>query len=160
MRLDRLRIYYHSEVYNETSLRSKAYLNDLLVNEINQCLTVCGCLSFNCDRNEREFYIISLLPSPITHKRNCKECTVDMPTGTLYVNTKIPTCISEERPGPSKCSLIFKWQRKIDSLSAPDRLLLQKPQPITSMLIHVDFIPALEPLKLSPCGAFFTNMTT
>ena len=159
VRLDSLRQYYHNEVilYNKKSLRGKRRLNDLFVNEINQCLTVCGCLFFKCNRKvvQRELYTISFLPSQITHKQNCKRCTVDMPTGTLLINSDMS--INQRSIGPNKCSEIFKWQSKINILSAPDRLLLQRPKPITSMPIYVDFIPSLEPEKLSPSGAFYKH---
>ena len=71
---------------------------------------------------------------------------MDMPTGTLYVNTEID--IYQRINGPNNCSLIFQWISKTKTLSAPDDLLLQKPQPISSLPIYVDFLPALESMVL------------
>ena len=73
-----------------------------------------------------------------------------MPTGTLHVNTKISIYPSSK--GPNDCSLIFQWTSKTNTLSAPDRWLLQKPQPISSLPIYVDFLPALESLKPNSSG--------
>ena len=55
--------------------------------------------------------------------------------------------------GPNNCSLIFQWTSKTKSLSVPDKLLLQKPEPISSLPIYVDFLPALESRKPISLGA-------
>ena len=73
-----------------------------------------------------------------------------MLTGPLHVNTEIN--IYQGSLGPNNCSLIFQWISKAKTLSAPDQLLLRKPQPISSLPIYVDFLPALESLTPTPSG--------
>ena len=68
-----------------------------------------------------------------------------MPTGTLLVNTE--TNIEPRSNDPNNCSLIFLWRSKSKTLSVPDKLLLQKPQSVSSLPIYVDFLPALESRK-------------
>ena len=73
-----------------------------------------------------------------------------MPTGTLHVNTEVN--IIKHGDGPNQCSLAFQWTSKARSLSALDEQLLQKIQPISSLPIYVDFLPALESRKPTPSG--------
>ena len=147
--LERVRQCYsdRQNEFNTNSLEDKRVISDLFLNEINYCLTTaCNCLSFQC-RKRLSQYLISLEH----HKHGCGECTVDMPTGTLRVNTV--TGIDQNSDGPNNCSLIFQWTSKAKSLSAPDKLLLQEPQPVSSLPIFVDFLPALESLTSSSSGA-------
>ena len=126
-------------------------ISDLFLKEINYSLTAsCACLSLQCYINQDGVYNILLRPSSVEHNHECGECTVDMSTGTLHVNTEI--YIDQQSFGPNKCSLIFQWTSKTKTLSAPDKLLLQKPQPISSMPIFIDFLPALESLKPTSPG--------
>ena len=77
-----------------------------------------------------------------------------MSTGTLHVNTEID--IYQNHLGGThlnNCSLIFQWTSKTKSLSAPDKEFLQKPRPISSLPIYVDFLPAPESLKPASPGA-------
>ena len=63
-------------------------------------------------------------------------------SGTLHVNTEID--IDQNSSGPNNCLLIFQWRSKTKTLLALDKLLLQKPQSVSSLTTYVDFIPALE----------------
>ena len=148
---ERLMHYYNREhKFTAEILKDKGVISDLFLNEINCCLTTsCDCLSLHCDRDKR-LNKVALRPSAVEHKHGCGECTVDMPTGTLHVNTKITIHRGSLRP--DSCSLIFQWTSKTKSLSAPDDLLLQKPRPISSLPIYVDFLPALESLKPTSPG--------
>ena len=140
--------------------------------EINYCLTSsCDCLSFSTlpfesiqeEKPDSEtgtvFYIrgasIAFQSASIRQKSDCEACTVDTPTGTLSVNTEIN--IEGYWQSPRNCSLIFQWNSKAKSLSAPDKLLLQKPQPLSSVPIYVDFLPALESVKQTPSGAEYEH---
>ena len=126
-------------------------INALFIEEINYCLTSsCDCLTYQCNEDKDHCYEIALRPSSVEHKDGCSECTVDMPTGTLHVNTEIN--VEQDSFGPNTCSLIFQWISKAKSLSAPDKLLLQEPQLLSSLPIDVDFLPAMELLKPTPSG--------
>ena len=152
--LQRVRQCYsdREDEFNEKSLKKRTGISDLFLNEINYCLTsACNCLTFQCRKIFSGLYSISLLPSSEHHKHGCGECTVDMPTGTLHVNTEI--VIDQGSDGPKDCSLICQWTSKAKSLSAPDGWLLQEPQPVSQLPIFVDFLPALESLTPSSSGA-------
>ena len=152
--LERLRQYYsdRKDEFNANTLKNRKVISDLFLNEINYCLTsACNCLSFQCKQSNYVRCEISLRPSSTHHKHGCGECTVDMPTGTLAVNTGI--YIEQRSFGPNDCSLIFQWTSRAKSLSAPDRRLLQEPQPVSQLPIFVDFLPALESLTPSSSGA-------
>ena len=130
----------------EKFFKEKRKISDLFLSEINYCLTSpCDCLSLQCDKDVIGLSKISLQPSSVEYNHGCGECTVDMPTGTLHVNTEI-NINQYFLGGPNKCSLIFQWISKAKSLSAPDKDLLQEPQPISSLPIYTDFLPALESL--------------
>ena len=150
--LKRLRQYYNKEdEFSGENLKDKSKISDLFLYEINYCLTSsCDCLSFQCYKDEYGNYKISFRTSSVEHNHGCCECTIDMPTGTLYVNTEIK--IDQKSFGPNNCSLIFQWTSKSKTLSAPDELLLPKPQPIPSLPIYIDFLPALESLKPTSPG--------
>ena len=151
LELERVRQYHNKDEFSAENLKDKDLINALFLNEINRCLTSsCDCLSIKCDKDRFGLYKISFRPSSVEHNHGCGECTVDMPTGTLHVNTKIN--INQNSRGPNDCSLIFQWISRANSLSAPDKLLLQKPQPISSLSIYVDFLPALESLKPTSPG--------
>ena len=140
------------DIFSEGALESQDVIQDLFIKEINYCLTLsCDCLTFQCNEDEDECYEISLQPLSVEHKGVCDECTVDMPTGTLHVNTEI--AVEQDSVGPNQYSLIFRWTSKAKSLSAPDELLLQEPELLSSLTIYVDFLPVLESLKPTPSGA-------
>ena len=151
--LERLRqCYNREEELNANTVKDKDVLSNLFLNEINHCVSSsCNCLSLQSDTDKFcTSYNISFRPSSEEHKHGCRECTVDMPTGTLRVNTEIT--IEQYRPGPNNCSLTFLWTSKTTGLLAPDMLLLQDPQPVSSLPIYVDFLPALESLKVTSSG--------
>ena len=143
---ERLRQCYNGDAFG---LEGQGRINFLFIKEINYCLTSsCNCLTYQCkDRGNR----ISLRPSSVEHKGGCGECTVDMSTGTLHVNTEIS--VEQITSAPNKCSLIFRWISKAKRLSVPDELLFREPQLLSSLPIYVDFLPALESLKPTPSGA-------
>ena len=153
MELKRLRQYYNKNgEFSGYNLKYKDVISDLFLNEINHCLTLsCDCLSIQCDKDQVGNYTISLRPSSKVHLYGCGECTVDMPTGTLHVNTEIKIDQNSNNC-PNVCSVIFQWTSKTKTLLAPDQLLLRKPQPISSLPIYVDFLPALESLKPNSPG--------
>ena len=144
--------YRRDGIFSEGALESQDVISDLFINEINYCLTSsCDCLTFQwreCHKTVFTCYEISLRPSSVEHKHGCGECTVDMPTGTLHVNTEMVVNLNQ-------CSLIFQWISKAKRLLAPgpDELLLQEPQLLSSLPIYVDFLPALEFLKPTQSGA-------
>ena len=151
VKLERLKQYHNKDELCAENLKEKDVISDLFLQEINYSLTSsCACLSLQCYISQDGFYKILLRPSSVEHNHGCCECTVDMSTGTLHVNTEID--IDQYSLGPDKCSLIFQWISKTKSLLAPADLLLQKPQPISSLPIYVDFLPALESLKPTSPG--------
>ena len=144
--------YRRCDIFIAGALESQDVINDLFIKEINYCLSSsCDCLSFQCNEDENGYFKISFRPSSIEHKDGCGECTVIMSTGTLHVN--IRWSVMQVNDGPNRCSLIFLWKSKANSLSAFDGQLLQKSQPLSSLPIFVDFLPALESLKPTPSGA-------
>ena len=155
MELEQLRQYYNREyefIAEILDVMRLTMTSDLFLNEINHRLTSsCDCLSMQCDKDRSGNYKISFRPSSVEHSHGCDKCTVDMPTGTLHVNTEKK--IDQNSYGPNACSLIFQWISKTKTLLAPDKWLLQKPQPISSLPIYVDFLPALESLKPTSPGA-------
>ena len=131
--------------FNTETIKEMDMIYKLFLVEKNRCLaSLCGCLQVRCNEDDGRYNIL-IRPSSVEHEDCCYECCVDMPTGTLHVNTEIT--IGLNFPGPNKCSLAFKWTSKTKSLSAPDKWLLGEPQPISSLPIYVDFLPALESLK-------------
>ena len=153
--LKRIRRWYNREdEFNAETLTNKDVISDLFLNEINYCLTLsCDCLSLQSNKDEHGYYNFSLeiRSASADHKHGCGECTVDMPSGTLRVNTEKTT--DQYMDGPNNCSLIFQWNSKAKSMAAPDELLFETPQTINSLPIYVDFLPALECLKPASPGA-------
>ena len=151
--LERMRQYYNKwDDFSAKKLLNKHVICDLFLTEINHCLTSsCDCLSLQCDKDTVGFSKISFQPSAVEHKHECDGCTVKMPTGALRVNTEKK--VDQGSQGPNKCSLIFKWTSKKRTLQAPDMLLLHEAQPISSLPIYVDFLPAQEFLNPTSSGA-------
>ena len=149
--LERLQHWYSKDdEFNTEPVEGNRKVNCLFLKEINSCLTRCGCLSLSSSRDAFDRYKLSLRPTTSKLAHGCDMCTVDTPTGTLNVNTV--DSIDQVASGHNDCSLIFRWTSKAMSLSAPDRLLLQEPQTITSLLVYVDFLPAMESIKPTPIG--------
>ena len=136
--------YIEEDEFNAHTLQYRMVVSYLFLKEINLCLTLsCECLSVSFSR-PRDTSIcqheISFRRRPTKH--GCDDCTVDMPTGFLSVNTSI--FIDGEDVGPANCSLIFFWTSKAYNLAAPDMYLLREPQNMSTLPIYVDFLPALE----------------
>ena len=150
------RLYGNTREYNARTPKDAALnISQLFLTEINCCLTsLCDCLSpLNTKMNDNKI-LSRPAYSESEHIAGCGVCTVDMPTGTLSVNTEIP--IVQNFDDPNGCSLIFLWTSKAESLSAPNKLLLHRPQRITSLPIYVDFLSALEALQ--PSTSFFVEV--
>ena len=116
--------------------------------EIHTCLdSICDC--FTIQFNEQDpWYRVSYTPASCDSGREslCNKCIVEMPTGILRVNSSVSVGRFEE----ANCSLAFSWTSKVNTLIVCDKLLKEEPEPIHSLPIHVDFLPALEVLKGKP----------
>ena len=108
---------------------------------------------------------ISFTPKSPEHGSGCQECAVNMPTGTLQVNTEkeidrsqfqdfidyVKAFINRERRKPAAvtappehCSLIFVWTSQALKLQAPSSATCEL---VKFVPVYVDFIPALRPAK-------------
>ena len=141
--LELLRKYYNkAEESLGDGVNVALKINHLFVQELNFCIaSSCNCFSVQYeldDVDETHFRRISFNQQGPT----CSRCTVDMPTGSLRVNTCID--IDSSSGSPADCSLIFLWTSKIQSLNAPVDLTLQKTSPVANLPVYVDFLPALQ----------------
>ena len=114
--------------------------------EVNTCLgSDCQCFSVQYDDDE------SMLPS-YSYKLGaesesdyrCDKCVVEMPTGILRVNHSVSV------GRHANCSLAFMWTSKANTLPVYDRWLQAEARQVTSLPVHVDFLPALEVTKDKP----------
>ena len=122
--------------------------NERFLIEINRCLaSSCDCLSVNFDPPEYG-YTIAFRPASSEHTNGCDRCTIDMPTGTLSVNTSMS--IGRRQGGPLNCSLLLLWTSKAMSLMPSCKVLLCQTEPITEVPVYVDLLPAVEALKPTP----------
>ena len=157
LELENLRQYHDKEEdLNAEILKSKDVISNLFLKEINYCLTSsCNCLNSSLDffpiHSKGIARLISFAAASIERENGCEICTVKMPTGTLSVNTE--KTIAKDFSGPDNCSLIFLWESKAESLLAPEKWLLEEPEPIFSLPIYVDFLPALDSLKPAQSGS-------
>ena len=76
----------------------------------------------------------------------CVKCVVEMPTGILRVNHSVSIGRGEQ----ANCSLAFMWTSKANTLPVYDQLLQEEARQVTSLPVHVDFLPALEIPKAKP----------
>lgn len=122
-----------------------AYINEpgkvdkLFQMEIAYCLaSLCDCLCVNIKDGSYRKIKFSSRPS------GCRNCTIDMPTGTLEVNTAIK--IQKLSGTPANCSLILLWKSKSLRLSAPIGPCTSLPRTcaLGTLPIYVDFIPAFQ----------------
>ena len=124
--------------------------NNLFIQELCTCMvSACSCFSVRHeleDFDKTYFRRISFSKQGST----CAQCTVNMPTGSLRVNTSID--IESNHGSPARCSLILIWTSKVHSLQAPVDLALQNTSPMTNLPIFVDFLPALQCNPLSDRG--------
>ena len=147
---DRMRDYYEVDYeLNAETVNHKRIINNCFIRTINHCLTSsCDCLRLSTDKVLKE---ILIRPTAVERKHGCDLCTVEMPTGTLYVHTETAVETSVGSGNPNRCSLIFLWSSKALSLSAPDRLL-QTRRSVSSVPIFVGCLPAMESMKTCETG--------
>ena len=115
--------------------------------EVNTCLgSDCHCFSVQYD-DEPYFQSYSYkLAAQCESDYRCDKCVVEMPTGILRVNHSV----SVGGVNSVDCSLVFMWTSKANTLTVYDQMLQKKARQVTSLPIHVDFLPALEVLKANP----------
>ena len=115
--------------------------------EINTCLgSDCQCFSVQYNDHIITPSYSYKLAAECESDYRCDKCVVEMPTGILRVNH------SEYvgRYSAAKCSLAFMWTSKANTLPVYDSLLQERARQVTSLPVHVDFLPALEVLKAEP----------
>ena len=132
VKLKRLRqCYIGYRQYTAETLKYKEVISELFLNEINWCLSLlCDCLIVTFHKKAFTTGRIKFQPRSSGHEHACDRCAIDMPTGTLSVNSYIYVD-HYFNDGPSKCSMIFLWTSKAKSLSAPqdqdqDSLLVKR----------------------------------
>ena len=115
--------------------------------EINTCLgSDCQCFSVQYDDNAfYPSYSYELAADGKSDYR-CDQCVAEMSTGVLRVNHSV----SVGKSGDANCSLAFMWTSKANTLPVYDKLLQEEARQVTSLSVHVDFLPALEVLKANP----------
>ena len=114
--------------------------------ELHMCIGfLCDCFTVQFD--EKNAWCCVSYSSPVSCETNqqthCNSCAVEMPTGILKVNGSI----SFGGPEDKHCSLAFIWTSKAKSLAGSDKLLKEDLKQISSLQVHVDFLPALEVSK-------------
>ena len=110
----------------------------LLWRELIMCLGLdCSCISCKLVDDIPGIHYATF---KLTTANPCDKCVIKMPTGILRVDDSVPV----GPDGESKCSLAFQWISKANTLIGYDSGLQGKPQKINPLLIHVDFLPALE----------------
>ena len=133
------------EHYKHKADKLIAYINEpgkvdqLFQLEIAYCLvSLCDCL---CVSVKEEPYRTIKFTSRYT---GCKHCTIDMPTGTLGINTAVK--IQKLNGSPANCSLILKWKSKSMNLAAPIGSCTSLPRTcsLATLPIYIDFIPAFQ----------------
>ena len=120
--------------------------NNIFLRELNTCLdSACDCFSvLPADEADNHSYSYKLAEKSETNYRcGCDKCVIEVDTGILRINDSV----SVGPNGEAKCSLAFRWTSKAKKLSACDALLQGEPEQMTSLTIHVDFLPALQVLK-------------
>ena len=112
--------------------------------EVNTCLgSDCHCFSVQYHESMLPSYSYKLAAECESDYR-CDKCVVEMPTGILRVNHSVDV------GSDADCSLAFMWTSKANTLPVYDQLLQEGARQVTSLPIHVDFLPALEVLKAKP----------
>ena len=131
-------------------------INGLFFREINSCLVCsCHCFSMELDVGCGGVDVISFKASSAhpdansINEHGCFNCVVEMPTGILRINDKIPISQGSGTPIASiKCSLLFCWTSKIKTLSTYKQLA-DTDKTIYNLSIQLDFLPAFELSKFS-----------
>ena len=104
--------------------------------------SLCNCFTVQFDEKNVWYYVSysSSGSHETVQQTHCSSCAVEMSTGVLKVNDSI----SFGGPEDTKCSLAFIWTSKAKCLFGSDKLLKEDPKQISSLQVHVDFLPALE----------------
>ena len=148
-----LRKYYNERILlaNTETLTDREKLDNLFWREITWCLASgCECLSVEYDNESLWFDWVSFaLKSANSYQNRCDKCSVDMPTGTLKVNTSMRIDHSAWEDSPAECSLVFLWTSRAKGLLVPDKFV-EETQNIDNLPIYIDFLPALEITKPKP----------
>ena len=120
--------------------------------EVNTCLgSDCQCFSVQYDGQPYFPSYSYKLAAKCESDYRCDKCVVEMPTGILRVNHSVSIGnIVSIGLGHANCSLAFMWSSKANTLPVYDRWLQAEARQVTSLPIHVDFLPALEILKAKP----------
>ena len=137
------KLYRKEDGYTRETLKDKSVLNELFWHEINKCLiSSCDCLAFNDDHTKWKFNRqLAFQRKSETGITSCDKCSVTTSSGTLGVAI-LPN--NQWFPNFEDCSLLFQWTSQAKSIFAPHKLFLQPPQQLSSLLVYVDFLPALE----------------
>ena len=117
--------------------------------ELNMCFgSCCNCFLVEYNNNNPTFPSYSYnLAEKCESDYRCDKCVVETPTGILRVNHSVSVGGS---PMAANCSLAFMWTSKANTLPVYDHLLQEKARQVTSLPVHVDFLPVLEVLKAKP----------
>ena len=115
--------------------------------EINTCLgSACQCFSVQYNDTYLSPNYSYRLAAGRESDYRCDTCVVEMPTGILRVYHPV----SVGKYTSAHCSLAFMWTSKANTSPVNDHLLQEKAWQVTSLPVHVDFLPALEVLKAKP----------
>ena len=137
---------------------SKEKFDSLFWRELNSCLVcLCNCFSMThrlYDEGEIISFKVSTAKSSSDAKHGCDKCVVEMSTGILRINDSISIGRARETlvERAIKCSLMFIWTSKTNKLSVQGPSLDEVANSITTLAIHVDFLPAFELSKSQPDG--------
>ena len=117
----------------------------LFVKELNTCFgSACDCFFVEYDDNNVYPSYSYKTAEECDSDYRCDKCVVEMPTGILGVNHSVSVGKHDK---DANCSLAFRWTSTANTLSVCGKLLGEEAEHITSLSIHVDFLPALEILK-------------
>ena len=146
---DQFEHYFKELDWETNSNKFRNVINYIFLNEINLCLTS------DCEKHRLENVETERLKTNGFSRHvhaPCENCSVKKQTGTLYVSTQVIYGLTPLSGGCDSCSLKFQWISKEGSLTVPDPMLLQKPQPVSAVPIRVDFLPAIECVKQTSSG--------
>ena len=115
--------------------------------EVNTCLgSACKCFSVQYDNHFRNPSYSYKLAAECESDYRCDKCVVEKPTGILRVNHSVSVGRNEH----ANCSLSFMWTSKANTITVYDQMLQEEARQVTSLSVHVDFLPALEVHKAKP----------
>ena len=123
------------------------WCDHLFWREVNTCFGLdCQCFSVQYKDYANYPYYSYKLAAECESDYRCGKCVVEMPTGILRVYHLVSVGKSKD----ANCSLAFMWTSKANTLPVYDRWLQAEARQVTSLPVHVDFLPALEVLKAKP----------